>query len=91
MLTGDEYPAALISEEATRSATLALMKEERIPKTATDVDRHIWIVAEELGLREQWRQAQELIKQTKPRESAEVEQAIQLYCKPIQDDTLSSR
>jgi hypothetical protein len=84
--TRDAYLAALISEEATRSATFALMKEEKIPKTATDVDRQIWIVAEELGLRERWRQGQDLIKQTKSREHAEVEQAIQLSRKPIEDE-----
>jgi GTP-binding protein EngB required for normal cell division len=86
VITNDEYLAALISEEATRSATLALMKEDKIPKNATDVDRQIWAVAEELGLRERWKQGQDLIKQTKSREHAEVERAIQLYRKPIEDD-----
>ena len=84
--TGDEYLAALFSEEATRAATLALMKEGKIPRNAADVDRGIWSVAEELGSSERWRQGQDLIKQTKSREQEEVEQAIQLYRKPTEDD-----
>jgi hypothetical protein len=84
--TSDEYLAALFSEEATRAATLALMKEEKIPRNAADVDRRIWIVAEELGLSERWRQGQDLIKQTKSREQEEVEQAIQLYRKPSEEE-----
>jgi hypothetical protein len=51
VVTGDEYLIGLISEEATRSATLARVKEKKIPKNAADVDGRIWTVAEELGLR----------------------------------------
>jgi len=82
--TGDEYLAALFSEEATRAATFALIKEDNIPRTAADVDRRVWTAAEELGLKERWKQGQDLIKQAKSREREEVERAIQLYRKPTE-------
>ena len=82
--TGDEYLAALFSEGSYRAATFALIKEDNIPRTAADVDRRVWTAAEELGLKERWKQGQDLIKQTKSREREEVERAIQLYRKPTE-------
>jgi hypothetical protein len=77
--TKDEYLTSLLSEEATRSATLALIHEGRVPKGAEEVDRGIWKTAEELRMREQWKAGQGLIKHTKAKEADEISHALVRY------------
>src|SRR6185312_6048032 len=64
----DKYLTALISEEASRSAMLALVKQGRTPENAQVVETYINLIADELGLRREWESGQELIRDIKPKE-----------------------
>ncbi len=78
--TKDEYLAGLLSEEATRTATVALLeeKDEREIKVA-DVETLIRATASQLDVAEQWIRGQNLIVHTKQREEELVKRALQRY------------
>jgi len=78
----DAYLTGMLSEEASRSATLAVLKEGRALENADEVDAYIRKTAEDLGLRDEWEQGQSLIKDTKQAEKNKIKGAIQKYRKP---------
>lgn len=78
----DEYLTSLLSEEATRAAMLELIfRQKSITEDAIDV--YIARLASELGLSAQWAAAQELIRDTKGKEKANVSKALIRYKKPM--------
>jgi hypothetical protein len=87
----DEYLTSLLSEEATRSATLDLIRQKTLnagkaPNLSHDqVDAHIHKVASGLGLGEQWAAGQRLIRDVKGAERARVTKALTRYMKPTLD------
>jgi|GEM_PF-2322867 len=80
--TKDEYLAGLLSEEATRTATVAILEEGGNPEQPGAVDSYVLDVAGRMGVGTQWQQGQDLIKDTKQREQELVKQALQRYRKP---------
>jgi hypothetical protein len=85
----DEYLTSLLSEEATRSATLDLIfgqmssgQEQRMSLNQDRVDAHIFEVASKLGLAKQWAAGQELIREVKAKEKDHVTKALTRYQKP---------
>ena len=78
----DEYLTGVLSEEATRSATLALLKQEQEPQAPEEVEQYIRNMAAQLGLAQQWQSGQELVKDIKGREEHVLKLAIQRYRKP---------
>ena len=83
--TRDQYLTELISEEATRAATLTLLKENAVPDQAQDVENYIRKVATEEGLAEEWRKSQELIKEIKSKEEDVLNLALERYRRPDVD------
>jgi hypothetical protein len=81
----DQYLAELLSEEATRSATLALIKQGRDIKNSAEVKRYINETASELGLAKEWQEAQDLVRETKGKEEEILKLAIERYRKPNVD------
>lgn len=81
----DEYLTGVLSEEAARSATLALLKREQAPQTPEEVEQYIRNVAAQLGLAQEWQAGQELVKDIKEREEDVLKVAIQRYRKPEVD------
>jgi hypothetical protein len=88
----DEYLTSLLSEEATRSAMLALIllrkslsQEAQGSLSQEEIDAYIFQVASKLGLTEQWLAGQELIRGTKAKEKAQVSKALVRFRKPNLD------
>ena len=77
----DEYLTSLLSEEATRSAMLDLIFHKK-PATQEAVDDYIMQVASKLGLAKEWVAGQQLIKETKAKERADVSKALVRFRKP---------
>jgi len=78
----DAYLAELLSEEATRSATLALLKEDRNINNSEEVEQYINETAAEIGLTKEWQSAQDLVRETKGKEEEILKLAIERYRKP---------
>ena len=86
----DEYLTGLLSEEATRSATLDLIRQESLGTahaslTQDQVEAYIFDVASKLGLAEQWAAGQDLIRDLKGKEKDHVTKALTRYQKPTLD------
>jgi hypothetical protein len=84
----DEYLTSLLSEEATRSSMLDLMRQGSIHETSASlaqdqIEKHIVDVASSLGMAKEWESGQNLIRDTKSREKDQVERALLKYQKPI--------
>jgi len=77
----DEYLTSLLSEEATRSAMLELIFRQR-SASEDEVDTYISRVAADLGLADQWAAGQELIRDVKAKEMADVSKALVRFRKP---------
>ena len=75
----DEYLASLLSEEAVRSATLELFRQNRSPKNPSDVERYVKDIATQLGLDREWEKGQDLVKTTKGKEKDLINRAIKKY------------
>ncbi len=75
----DEYLTSLLSEEAVRSATLELFKQNRPPKNPNDVERYIRDIAAQLRLDREWDKGQDLVKTTKGKEEDLINRAIEKY------------
>lgn len=78
----DEYLTTVLSEEASRSAALALMKKGKPPEKSEQIDAYVNQAARGLGLEEEWGQGQRLVKDTKKVEKEKLTSAIQRYKKP---------
>jgi hypothetical protein len=78
----DEYLAGLLSEEATRAATVAMLEEEKKPEPPGAVDAYVMDVASRMGVAKQWQQGQNLIRETKGREQELVKRALRRLRKP---------
>ncbi len=78
----DEYLTTILSEEASRSATLALIKQGNPLDESIQVDAYVNQVARELGLEDKWKLGQMLIKDTKKAEEEKLTTAIQRFKKP---------
>src|SRR4030095_3358609 len=61
----DEYLASILSEEANRSATLALVKKGTPPEESSEVDAYVEQAAQSLGVAEEWERGQSIIQETK--------------------------
>jgi hypothetical protein len=77
----DEYLTSLLSEEATRTATVEMLRNGEEP-TPTTVDEHIKSIASEMGLGEAWARGQEVVGDLKDKEDDEVSKALERYHKP---------
>ena len=75
----DEYLAGLLSEEATRTAVVAMFRERRQPQVLPDVDRHIRERARETGVERQWAEGQDIVRETKDREDESLRAALRRY------------
>jgi hypothetical protein len=82
--TGDEYLTSVLSEEATRAATLDLISRGK-PFSEGEVDQYIFETASKLGLDEQWAAGQGLIRELKAKEKDQVSTALIRYRKPTLD------
>lgn len=78
----DEYLTGVLSEEASRSATLALIKKGVPPEQISQVDAYISQKSQALGLSAQWEAGQRTIRSTKKAEQEKLTTAIQRYKKP---------
>jgi hypothetical protein len=78
----DEYLTTILSEEANRSATLALIKQDNPPEESIQVDAYVNQAARELGLEDKWKRGQMLIKDIKRVEEDKLMTAIQRFKKP---------
>jgi hypothetical protein len=87
----DEYLTSLLSEEATRSAILELIRQKTLdPADAPNlsqnaVDEYVRNVAWVLGLAQQWAAGQQLIRDVKDAERDRVTKALTRYLKPAVD------
>jgi hypothetical protein len=77
----DEYLTSVLSEEATCSAALARIKEEQAPETPDEVEQYINDTAAQMGLAQEWRAGQALVRDTKGKEREFVKRAIKRYRK----------
>jgi hypothetical protein len=77
----DEYLTSLISEEATRAATLDLILRQKV-ENVEQVDAHILQVASRLGLATQWDAGQRMIREVKGKEKDQVSKALARFRKP---------
>jgi hypothetical protein len=80
----DEYLTSLLSEEATRTAMLDLIFQQK-SASAEALDAYISQVASRLGLGKQWAAGQELIRYAKAKEKADASKALVRYRKPTLD------
>jgi hypothetical protein len=71
----------VLSEEATCSAALARIKEEQAPETPDEVEQYINDTAAQMGLAQEWRAGQALVRDTKGKEREFVKRAIKRYRK----------
>ena len=78
----DEYLTSLLSEEATRSAMLDLIFQRK-SASQDELDAYILHVASRLGLANQWAAGQELIRDVKAKEKADVSKALVRFRKPV--------
>jgi hypothetical protein len=84
----DEYLTSVLSEEATRAATLARIRQQpsslgKAPSLSqSDIDAFIHEVASSLGLADQWTAGQQLIRDVKGAERDRVTKALIRYLRP---------
>jgi hypothetical protein len=76
---GDEYLTGLLSEEATRTAFVAMLRDKRQPQGQPDVDQYIRERARETGVEQEWMAGQEMIREEKEREDESVRAALRRY------------
>ena len=55
----------MLSEEASRSAAVAILKDRGTLETTDEVDEYIDKTAQDLGLYKEWQHGQRLIKESK--------------------------
>jgi hypothetical protein len=75
----DEYLTSVLSEEASRSATMAMIKRGKPLEAPADVQNYVDKAAREVGLENEWKLGQSLISDTKRAEKERVQTAIQRY------------
>jgi hypothetical protein len=78
----DDYMTGLLSTEASQSATLALLKNDKGVAGVNQVFNYIEDTARELGLADQWHRSQERLAITKPAEAARIQEALARHNRP---------
>lgn len=77
----DEYLTSLLSEEASRSAMIHLLSDQKSP-APKDVEAYIFRVASEIGLEKQWAAGQNLIREVKAKETEHITKALTKFRQP---------